>query len=169
LQVLQLITVELQRVSCTIGNSMRHGMRHEKVPDKAEIVEQIVTELGPLRHSETKTSTAVEMTIEHLSIAHELPRADAGSIRKAAKNFRKALEPLSDAMPLPPLVANTIMEWILVCPNGEPVFIESCDRKHMCLRELRSALDWFESTDGPSPKFGYTKNCAAIYAYRLVN
>jgi hypothetical protein len=30
LHLLQLITVELQRVSCAVGSSMRHGMQHEK-------------------------------------------------------------------------------------------------------------------------------------------
>jgi hypothetical protein len=146
----------------------------KKPPDKAEIVEQIIDELGlgPLRKDRSKAQAcaAIERMIETLRVGYELPRADAAFIRKAAKNFRKALEPLSDAMPLPPLVANTIMGWILVCPNGEPVFIESCDRKHMTLREFRSALDWFESTeDGPSPSFDAAKYCAAIYAYRLVN
>jgi hypothetical protein len=30
LHVLRLITIELQRVSCTVGSSMQHGMQHEK-------------------------------------------------------------------------------------------------------------------------------------------
>jgi hypothetical protein len=144
----------------------------KKLPDKAEIVKWIVTALGhPLRQprSEAEASAAVERMIETLRVGYRHPRPDAAFIRKAAKNFRKALEPLCDAMPLPPLVANTLMEWILVCPNGEPVFIESCDQKHMTLREFRSALDWFESTDGPSPKFDAAKYCAGIFAYRLVN
>lgn len=142
----------------------------KKLPDKAEIVAWIVTTLGPLRQprSDAEASAAVERMIETLRVGYRHPRPDAAFIRKVAKNFRKALEPLSDAMPLPPLVANTIMEWILVCPNGEPVFIESCDRKHMTLREFRSALDWFGHADGPSPKFEAAKYCAALYAYRLV-
>lgn len=142
----------------------------KKLPDKAEIVAWIVTTLGPLRQprSDAEASAAVERMIETLRVGYRHPRPAAAFIRKAAKNFRKALEPLSDAMPLPPLVAYTIMEWILVCPNGEPVFIESCDRKHMTLREFRSALDWFGHADGPPPKFEAAKYCAALYAYRLV-
>jgi len=142
----------------------------KKLPDKAEIVKKIITELerGPLRRG-APVERAVERMIETLRGGYGGPRLDPASIRKAAKNFRKALEPLSDAMPLPPLVANTIMGWMLVCPNGEPVFIESCDRKHMTLREFRTVLDWLERTDGPSPKFDAAKYCAAIYAYRLVN
>jgi hypothetical protein len=38
----------------------------------------------------------------------------------------------------------------------------------MTLREFRSALDYLENTDGPSPKFDAAKYCAALYAYRLV-
>ncbi len=142
----------------------------KKLPDKAEIVEQIINVLGPPRKDRSKAQAcdAIETMIETLRVGYRHPRPDAAFIRKAAKNFRKALEPLSDAMPLPPLVANTIMGWMLVCPNGEPVFIESCDRKPMTLREFRTVLDWFEHTDGPSPKFKAAKYCAAMYAYRLV-
>jgi hypothetical protein len=120
----------------------------KKPPDKAEMVEWIVTALGPLRRprSDAEASAAVERMIETLRVGYG-PRTDAALIRKAAKNFRKALEPLSDAM---------------------PILIKGGDRKHMWLRELRSALDWLECTDGPSPKFDAAKYCAAIYAYRLV-
>jgi hypothetical protein len=121
----------------------------KKLPDKAEIVAWIVTALGPLRQprSDAEACAVIERMIEMLRGGYGGPRLDPASIRKAAKNFRKALEPLSDAM---------------------PVFIESCDRKHMTLREFRSALDWFGHTDGPSPKFDGAKYCAALYAYRLV-
>jgi hypothetical protein len=121
----------------------------KKLPDKAEIVAWIVTALGPLRQprSDAEACAVIERMIEMLRGGYGGPRLDPASIRKAAKNFRKALEPLSDAM---------------------PVFIESCDRKHMTLREFRSALDWFGHTDGPSPKFEAAKYCAALYAYRLV-
>ena len=62
--------------------------------------------------------------------------------------MRKELESGSDAMPIP---------------------LKDCNRKHMTLREFRSALDWFESTeDGPSRKFEAAKYCAALFAYRLV-
>src|SRR3984893_1178535 len=81
---------------------------------------------------------------------HATWNATRNNIRRtaAAKNLHKALEPLGDAM---------------------PIFIKGCDRKHMWLRELRSALDWLESTDGPSPKFDAAKYCAALFAYRPVN
>ena len=81
---------------------------------------------------------------------HATWNATRNNIRRtaAAKNLHKALEPLGDAM---------------------PIFIKGCDWKHMWLRELRSALDWLESTDGPSPKFDAAKYCAALFAYRPVN
>jgi len=129
----------------------------KKLPDKAEIAESIITELkrGPLRKDRSNAQAcavikmAVERMIETLRVGYRGPRPDVGSTRKSAKNFRKALDPLSDAM---------------------PIFIKGCDRPVMTLRELRSALDWFESSeDGPSPKFEGGKHCAAIYARRLVN
>jgi hypothetical protein len=121
----------------------------KKLPDKAEIVKKIITELerGPLRRG-APVERAVERMIETLRGGYGGPRLDPASIRKHAKNLHKALEPFYDAM---------------------PIFIKGCDRKHMSLRELRSALDYLENTDGPSPKFEADKYCAAIYAYRLVN
>src|ERR1700730_12358447 len=119
-------------------------------PDKAEIVEQIVkTELGPLRkdHSEAQACAAVERMIETLRDGYGHPRPDAGSIRRAAKNLHKALEPLNGTM---------------------PIFRKGCAGKPMSLRELRSALDWLGNTDGPPPKFDAAKYCAALFAYRLV-
>ena len=120
-----------------------------KLPDKADIVDQIVTALGrPLRQhrSEAEASALVESMIETLRVGYGGPRPDAASIRKAAKNLHKALEPLSDATP------------ILIKGRGRP----------MQLQEFRSALDWLGHTDGPSPKFDAEKYCAALYAYRLV-
>jgi hypothetical protein len=38
----------------------------------------------------------------------------------------------------------------------------------MQLQEFRSALDYLENTDGPSPMFDAAKHCAALYANRLV-
>src|ERR1700730_10794941 len=119
-------------------------------PDKAEIVEQIVkTELGPLRkdHSEAQACAAVERMIETLRDGYGHPRPDAGSIRRAAKNLHKALEPLNGTM---------------------PIFRKGCAGKPMSLRELRFALDWLGNTDGPPPKFDAAKYCAALFAYRLV-
>ena len=75
-------------------------------------------------------------------------RGRAFSIAKHAKNLLKALEPGSEAMPIP---------------------LKGCDRKHMWLQELRSALDYLGHSHGPSSRYDNTKYCAAIYAYRLVN
>ncbi|HEY8033349.1 MAG TPA: hypothetical protein VIF02_13490 [Methylocella sp.] len=122
----------------------------KQLPDKAEIVEQIITELGrPLRQhrSEAEAFTLVESMIKTLRDGYGRPRPDAAFIRKAAKNLRKALEPLSDAT---------------------PILIKGGDRGAMQLQEFRAALDWFVDTDGPSPKFEAAKYCAALYAYRLV-
>jgi hypothetical protein len=121
------------------------------LPDKAEIVEQIVTALGrPLRQHRSKEEAcdAVERAIKALRAGYGHPRPDVGSIRKAAKNLHEALEPLNDAM---------------------PIFIKGCDRKNILVRELRSALDYLECTKGPSPRFDAAKYCAATFAYRLVN
>ena len=122
----------------------------KKLPDKAEIVAWIVTTLGPLRQPRSKAQAcaAVERTVKALRVAHEIQRADARSIAKHAKNLLKALEPGSEAMPIP---------------------LKGCDRKHMWLQELRSALDYLGHSHGPSSRYDNTKYCAAIYAYRLVN
>jgi hypothetical protein len=122
----------------------------KKLPDKAEIVEQIIDALGPLRKDRSKgqASAEVERAIKALRVAHEIPRADAGSIAKHAKNLLKALEPGSYAMPVP---------------------LKGCDRKHMSLGELRSALDYLGYSHGRSSRYHNTKYCAAIYAFRLVN
>jgi hypothetical protein len=121
----------------------------KQLPDKAEIVKKIITELerGPLRRG-APVERAVERMIETLRAGYGGPRLDPASVRKHAKNLHKALEPLYDAM---------------------PIFIKGCDRPVMTMREIRSALDYLENTDGPSPKFDAAKYCAAIYAYRLVN
>ena len=122
----------------------------KKLPDKADIIVQIVTALGrPLRNdrSEAEASALVESMIKTLRDGYGGPRPDAAFIRNAAKNLRKALEPLSDAI---------------------PILIKGGDRGAMQLQEFRSALDYLENTDGPSPKFDAAKYCAALYAYRLV-
>jgi hypothetical protein len=124
----------------------------KQLPDKAEIVDSIFTELDrfSLRkdRSEAQARAAIERMIETLRVAHEIQRADAGSIAKHAKNLLKALEPGSGAMPIP---------------------LKGCDRKHVWLQELRSALDYLGHSHGPSSRYNNTKYCAAIYAYGLVN
>jgi hypothetical protein len=120
----------------------------KQLPDKAEIAEWIVTALGPLRQPRSDAEASAERMIETLRVGYRHPLPDAATIRKAAKSMRKELLSGSDAMPIP---------------------LKDCDRKHMTLREFRSALDWFESTeDGPSRKFDAAKYCAALYAYKLV-
>jgi len=129
----------------------------KKLPDKAGIVEQIVTELGrPLRQhrSEAKAYEAVERaieTIEQLREAHrEKPKPETGaeleyrnwcsrsgpraaSIRKAAKSLLKALEPSSGGLPV----------------------------------ELKDPFrEWLGSKDGPPPSIKYY---AAEFAHKLVN
>jgi hypothetical protein len=105
--------------------------------------------LGPLRkdRSKAQASAAIEKMIETLRVGYRHPLPDAASIRKAAKTIGKELESGSDAM---------------------PILLKDCDRKHITLREFRSALVWFESADRPSPKFDAAKYCTAIFAYRLV-
>jgi hypothetical protein len=125
----------------------------KKLPDKAEMVEWIVTALGPLRKPRSAQARAglVERMIERLRVGYGHQRPDIRSIKKITKNLSKALEPLSDAMPL------------------LPIFIKGCDRKHIWLRELRSALDGLASLeDWPSPKLEDAKYCAAFFAHRLV-
>jgi hypothetical protein len=123
----------------------------KKLPDKAKIVEQIITELGrPLRQhrSEAEAYAAVERAIKMLGVGYGRPRPDAASIRKHAKNLHKALEPVGDRM---------------------PIMLKDCDRPHMPLQEFRSATDWFESRNGPAPTFDDDKFLAALVAYGLVN
>ena len=127
----------------------------KKLPDKAEIVEQIVeTELGrPLRQHRSKEQARalVERMIETLRVGYRHPRPDTRSIKKIAKNLNKALEPLSGADPF------------------LAIFIKGRDRKHIWLRELRSALDGLESIkDWPGPKLDAAKYCAAFFAHKLV-
>ena len=121
----------------------------KKLPDKAEIVDSIFTELDrSLRKDRSKAQAcaAIERMIETLRAGYRHPLPDATTIRKAAKNLYKALEPLSGATA------------ILIKGRGA-----------MELQEFRSALDYLENTDGPSPKFDAAKYCAATFAYRLVN
>src|ERR1700730_466826 len=90
----------------------------KKLPDEAEIVEEIFTELdrGPLRKDRSKAQAcaAIERMIETLRVGYRHPLPDAASIRKAAKSMRKELESGSDAMPIP---------------------LKDCNRKRMTLRE----------------------------------
>jgi len=123
----------------------------KKLLGEAEIVEEIVTtRLNPLRRhrSEAQARVAVGNAIKMIRLVYWRPRPDAGSIRKAAENFKKKLEPLA---------------------GGMPIFLKGCGRTYMTLQEFRSALDWFESADGSSPKFDEPKKTAAIYAYCLVD
>jgi hypothetical protein len=149
----------------------------KKLPDKAEIVEQIVTALGrPLRQhrSEAKAYAAVESAIETIEQLREATRdkpkpetgaeleyrnwysrsgPHAASIRKAAMKFRKVLEPFSGGLSI---------------ELKDPLrfFRKGCDRCEMQLQVFRSALDWFGHTDDPPPS---TKHLAAEFAHRLVN
>jgi hypothetical protein len=101
-----------------------------------------------LFHVASVAVITIELQRVSRTVGNEIPLADVNFIGKHAKSLHKALEPGSDAMPIP---------------------LKGCDRKHMSLQELRSALDYLGHSHGPSSRFDNTKYCAAIYAYRLVN
>jgi hypothetical protein len=128
----------------------------KQFPDP-DIVEQIVTALGPLRDSvgvgaqaHTNVESALELLRNVPSKKYVFDRhwyfrdgPDAASIRKAARNLHKALKAFS----------------------GEKLIMLGGDRT-MHLHEFRCALDWL----GPKrPTFGTPKRLAALYAYSLVN
>jgi hypothetical protein len=74
------------------------------------------------------------------------PRTD--SIKKATGKLREVLEPFGDE---------------------QQILLKGCDRYVMTMRELRSALDWFESLEGPSSKVDVFKYYVATHADSLVN
>jgi hypothetical protein len=118
-------------------------------PTDNDIVEHIRTILGPTRGRQNRA--AVEAAIEcAITMLHRDSQSflDAGAVNKRAKNLRQELEPLGDELQIP---------------------LEGCgERCVMTLREFRSAVNWFEHIDGPSPKFDTSKHLAAILADGLV-
>jgi hypothetical protein len=138
-----LISNEFHVLSVTPRN-MECNMK--QLPDR-DIIEQIGIALCPLRRSKTQAQAqaGAETAIAMLRMR---PFPDAASIRKTAGNLRKALEPFGD---------------------GQQIPLGGCDRHVMMMRELRSALDWFEGLDGPSSKVDLPKYFAACHANGLVN
>jgi hypothetical protein len=119
-----------------------------KQPPDRDIAEQIVIALGrPLRGSKTQAEAeaVVEMKIALLREAASIRFPDADSIKKATRELLKALKPFLDGQQIP-LRSSVIT-----------------------MRELRYALNWCGSIDGPSNKFDVLKHLAAIYAYGLAD
>ncbi len=147
----------------------------KKLPDKADIVDQIVTALGrPLRQhrSEAKAYAAVERAIETLregpfrqkpKLGEELGEdrdwyfrcgPHAASVRKAAKKLLKTLKPYSGWLPV---------------NLKDPLPFRKVDEFTMQLQVWSSGLDWLAGhtdADVPPPS---TKYLAAEFAYGLVN
>ena len=76
--LLQVITVELQRVSCTVGNSTRHGMQHEKAAGQSrnrQVRSSRQLNRGPLRkdRSKAQASAAIEEAIEMIEQLRDGP------------------------------------------------------------------------------------------------
>src|ERR1700732_5399264 len=122
----------------------------KQLPDKAAIVEQIVTKLGSLRQHRSKADAkaAVEKTIEQLregpmpspkpKLGEELGEdrdwyfrcgPHAPSVRKAAKKLLKALEPYSGGLPV------NLKDPLRGLRKGD-------DQCTMQLQVYRSGLDW---------------------------
>jgi hypothetical protein len=148
----------------------------KKPPDKADIVEQIVTALGPLRKDRSKAQAcaAIERMIEKLregpmppkpKIGEELGEdrnwyfrcgPHAASVRKAAKKLLKALAPYSGGLPV------NLKDPLRGLRKGD-------DQCTIPLQVYRSGLDWLAGhteADVPPPS---TKHLAAEFAHRLVN
>jgi hypothetical protein len=149
LQQLPLIPNEFHVPSATPRN-MECNM---KQPPDSNIIEQIVIALGPPRLGRRPVAAAVEMAIAMLRKQASQPFPDAASIRKAAENLRKAVEPLGDE------------QQIIQIPHEGC----DCDGHVMTMRDLRSALDWFEHIEGPSSKVDVLKHFVASQADCLVN
>jgi hypothetical protein len=123
----------------------------KRLPDH-DIAETIAIALCPLRRSKTRdqAQARAETAIAMLRMETSEPFPDAASIRKIAKNLHRALESF----------------WF---SDGQQIPLSGCDRHVMTMRELRSALDWFEHLDGPSSKVDIPKHFAASHANGLVN
>ncbi|PNE10946.1 MAG: hypothetical protein CR217_11585 [Beijerinckiaceae bacterium] len=121
-----------------------------KRPPDSDIIEQIVTALAPLRRSKTQAQAQVgaKTAIAMLRMEASRPFPNSDSIKKTTRKLHEALEPFGD---------------------GQQIPLNGCDRHMMTIRELRSALDWFEHLEGPSSKVDVPKHLAAIQADCLVN
>ena len=82
--------------------------------------------LCPLRRSKTEAQAqaGAETAIKMLRTEASRPFPRPDSIKKATRKLREALEPFGD---------------------GQQIPFGGCDRLVMTMRELRSALDWFEA------------------------
>ena len=121
----------------------------KQLPD-SDIAETIATALCPLRRSKTRAQAqaGAETAIAMLRMMESRPFPRPDSIKKATGKLREVLEPFGDEQQIP---------------------LGGCDRLVMTMRELRSALDWFEHLTGPSSKVDIPKHFAAIQADCLVN
>jgi hypothetical protein len=121
-----------------------------KKPPDSDIAETIATTLCPLRRSKTRAQAqaGAETAIKMLRTEASRPFPDSASIKKIAGNLHKAIEPFGD---------------------GQQIPLGGCDRLVMTMRELRSALDWFEHLTGPSVRFDRAKYLCAVHADGLVN
>jgi hypothetical protein len=113
-----------------------------------DIIEWIVNILGQLRHSKTRAQAQdrVGLAIKMLREQTSQPFPDAASIRKAAENLRKAVEPLGDE------------QQLIQIPDGHI----------MTMQDLRFVLDWFEGLKGPSSKVDVLKHFVATQADCIV-